>query len=92
MELVVTDEAGHPAANVQISGSFTGGIHTTTTMTTDERGIATGQGIGPAQHMMVGFSVNSVSYPKDGVLVPGEIKMGFIYPAPCCPLKTPPTK
>lgn len=92
VELVVTDEAGKPAAGVAIEGAFTGGLKGQVTLTTNEAGVARAAMPGGQQHMSVGFSVRSMTELKGGAPVAARIIAGEIYPSPCCPLKTPPTQ
>ena len=91
VELVVVDEQGHPAANVEVHGLFTDGIKAGAVATTNADGIAVATATGAKQHMQVGFKVTGVTYVKDGVRSPGTAMVDLIYPAPCCPLKAPPT-
>ncbi len=90
VELVVSDQAGQPAANVEIHGSFTDGIKESVVLTTNADGIAVATATGAKRHMKVGFAVTGVTYLKDGVRSPGKAIVD-IYPSPCCPLKAPPT-
>ena len=90
VELVVLDEAGRPAANVELQGSFTDGIKEGAVLTTDAAGVATATVTGGLQHMAVGFTVKGATELKDGSRVAGKVLTGLIYPSPCCPLKTPP--
>lgn len=91
VELVVTDQSGQPAANVEIEGRFTGGIEDGVTLTTNAAGIATAQVSGGKQHMSVGFSVTGATSIAAGVRSPGKVIVDLIYPSPCCPLKSNPT-
>lgn len=91
VELLVLDEVGQPAANVEIEGQFSNGIKGRAVVTTGPDGIAIATATGGKQHMRVGFTVTGVTYLKDGVRSSGEPIVDLIYPSPCCPLRTPPS-
>jgi hypothetical protein len=91
-QVVVVDEAGRPAPNVEVQGMFTGGLKEHVVLKTDADGIATATATGGQAHMSVGFTVSGVSYPKDGAMVTGKAITDVIYPSPCCPGRTPPTQ
>ena len=81
--VTITDDAGVPAAGLEVFGSFTGDIDGSISQFTDEDGIVTFKAVGVNGHLSVGFQVEAIQYNGAEGWVAAEVRGEPALPQSC---------